>query len=107
MLKNIYSPTSETGDEILEELLATDAVRIERIVSTGQSTPPGEWYDQENDEWVVLLSGRAQLLFENDGRTVEMCPGDYVHIPAHIRHRVEWTDPDERSIWLAIHFRSP
>ena len=106
MVKNIYSPSPESDGEILEELLATDSVKIERIVSTGQTTPPGEWYDQEKDEWVVLLSGHARLLYESDRRMVELRPGDYVHIPAHARHRVEWTAPDQKSIWLAIHFQA-
>ena len=77
----------------------------ERIVLRGQATPPGQWYDQDRDEWVLLLRGRAGLLIE--GREVwEMRPGDYVLLPAHVRHRVEWTDGHEDTIWLAIHYSS-
>jgi cupin 2 domain-containing protein len=86
-------------------LLATSALRLERIVSDGHATPPGEWYDQERDEWVVLLQGGAGLRFEGEDRVLVMQPGDYVLIPAHRRHRVEWTEGAQKSIWLALHFR--
>ena len=66
-------------------------------------SPQGFWYDQEQHEWVVVLSGAAQLRFE-DGETIDMKPGDHVNIPAHRRHRVEWTTPDEPTVWLAIHY---
>ena len=77
--------------------------RVERIVSTGQATPPGEWYDQDGDEWVVLLSGAAGLLFEGEAAARPLEPGDWVLIPAHARHRVEWTAADEPTVWLAVH----
>ncbi len=82
-----------------------DRVRIERIVSLGHETPAGTWYDQETHEWVVLLSGRARLRFDDPPEIVVLAPGDHVHIPAHRRHRVEWTDPAEPSVWLAVHYR--
>jgi cupin 2 domain-containing protein len=77
--------------------------RIERIVSTGQASPPGSWYDQDWTEWVVVLTGSAGLLIEGDGGPRILAPGDYVEIPPHVRHRVEWTDADEPTVWLAVH----
>jgi cupin 2 domain-containing protein len=94
---------TSTTEEIFEDLLNTSHFKLERIISTGQATPAGEWYDQEQDEWVILLSGSAGLLFENE--TVQVLqPGDYVHIPAHLRHRVEWTDDSQPTVWLALHY---
>jgi cupin 2 domain-containing protein len=81
-----------TVEEIFETLLKTDHFKLERIISSGQATPPGEWYDQDANEWVILLSGSAGLLFEGNEEVLVMRPGDYVHIPAHRRHQVEWTD---------------
>ena len=96
-------PEPSSG-EVFERLLETPAFRLERIVSTGQQTPPGEWYDQDRPEWVVLLSGSARLRFEDPAQLIEMSPGQWVHIPAHSRHRVEWTDPNVESIWIALHY---
>ena len=90
--------------EQLTDLLAAPGLRLERIVSLGQATPPGEWLDQERAEWVILLRGAAKLLFQGEGGARELQPGDYVTIPAHCRHRVEWTSPDEPTIWLALHY---
>lgn len=86
--------------ELLQTLLERPGLRIERIVSQGHASPPDFWYDQEEHEWVLLLQGAARVQFED--RTVELSPGDYIHIPAHQRHRVAWTTPDEATIWLAI-----
>lgn len=91
-------------DEHLTTLLAAGNVRIERIVSHGHASPDGFWYDQDQHEWVVLLKGAARLKFEDE--TLEMRPGDSVNIPAHRKHRVEWTTPDEPTIWLAVHYES-
>ena len=91
--------------ELIEVLSAADTVRIERIVSTGHASPDGFWYDQETDEWVLLLRGAARLQFEGDETAIAMKPGDYLQIRAHTRHRVEWTDPQQPTIWLAVHFR--
>lgn len=77
--------------------------RIERIVSPGQASPPGFWYDQEQVEWVVLLSGSAGLLLEGESEPRVLRPGDYVEIPARQKHRVEWTDPKEATVWLTVH----
>ncbi len=88
--------------EIFEPLLETDQILIERIISTGQTTPEGEWYDQPRDEWVLLLQGEAQLMYE-DGMSIDLKTGDYLLIPAHRKHRVSYTSSDPACIWLAIH----
>jgi cupin 2 domain-containing protein len=90
--------------ELLTTLLEATNVRIERIVSHGHASPEGFWYDQDQHEWVIVLKGAARLQFEDDKRQVEMKPGDFMNIPAHRRHRVEWTTPDEPTIWLAVHY---
>jgi cupin 2 domain-containing protein len=95
---------SETVDEEFTELLAAEGLRIERIVSTGQASPPGFWYDQAWSEWVLVLSGSAGLLLEDEPTPRELRRGDYLLIPAGRRHRVEWTDATEPTIWLAVHF---
>jgi len=91
------------ADEEITTLLASAGLRIERIVSRGQASPPGFWYDQPQAEWVIVLAGRAELRFDDGGTTTRMEPGDWLHIPAHRRHRVEWTDPAQATIWLAVH----
>jgi cupin 2 domain-containing protein len=104
-LQNILSDIpSNLPDELFETLVKSDQVRIERIVSHGHSSPDGFWYDQEQQEFVVLLKGAARLRLEGDDDPVEMRPGDFIDIPAHRKHRVEWTTPDEPTIWLAVHF---
>jgi len=90
-------------NELITTLLESANVRVERIISHGHASPEGSWYDQDHHEWVVLLKGAARLRFE-DGE-LEMKAGDFVDIPAHRRHRVEWTTPDEATIWLAVHYR--
>jgi cupin 2 domain-containing protein len=90
--------------ESVEKLASGPGVRIERIVSRGQASPEGFWYDQEEREWVVVVSGRAALRFEGDADDVVLTPGDHVDIPAHRRHRVQWTAPDEDTIWLAVFY---
>ena len=92
-------------EEQIVELLSAPNVRIERIVSTGHATPPGIWYDQDRAEWVLLLAGSAELIFEGDIVPILLEPGSYLHIPAHTRHRVAWTDPSKPTVWLAIHYR--
>ena len=89
--------------EQFDLLLQTGACRLERIVSSGHATPPGEWYDQDKDEWVALLQGRAELRFADEDTAQSLHPGDHVWIPAHRRHRVEWTSNDPPAIWLALH----
>lgn len=95
---------SELPDEFLQPLVQTGGLRIERIISRGHSSPPDFWYDQEQEEWVVLVAGGATLRFEQPARIVELQPGDYVRIPAHCRHRVERTSTDPDAVWLAVHY---
>jgi len=95
-------PAQLAQEEITTLMSATD-LRIERIVSRGQSSPPGFWYDQPQAEWVIVLTGSALVMFEGDSAPMRMEPGDHVHIPAHRRHRVEWTDPAQATVWLAVH----
>jgi cupin 2 domain-containing protein len=98
---------SKQAEEQIERLIAGPNLRIERIVSTGQASPPGFWYDQPEDEFVVLLAGAARLSFEADGLVLDLRPGDWIEIPAHARHRVEWTQADPPTVWLAILFPLP
>lgn len=104
---NLFSalPTAPAATEEFASLLEKIGLRIERIVSTGQASSPGFWYDQPEDEWVVLLSGAAGLRFESEVEARDLKPGDWLHIPAHVRHRVEWTDAAQPSVWLAVHFK--
>lgn len=88
--------------EVFCTLIDSANVRIERIVSHGHASPDGFWYDQNEHEWVIVLKGAARLRFEDE--LVEMAPGDFVNIPAHRRHRVEWTTPHEPTIWLAVFY---
>lgn len=90
--------------ELVETLVDARAVKIERIVSMAHSTPAGEWYDQESGEFVLVLRGRAGLRFEHQPTATLLGPGDWVTIPAHHRHRVEWTDPAQPTIWLTVHY---
>ncbi len=104
-IKNIFLDLPEVMiEEMSETILDSLDFRLERIISSGQMTLPGEWYNQNTNEWVILLSGSAGLLFEGEREACVMLPGDYVHIPAHRRHRVEWTDPEQKTVWLALHY---
>jgi len=91
-------------EESFERILESSSVQIERIISKGHKSPNGFWYDQDHHEWVVVLQGAARLAFEANDKLVELKPGDYVNIPAHHRHRVEWTSREELTIWLAVHY---
>lgn len=105
--RNLYTalPSGGTTQERFDTLLDRPGVRIERIVSTGQASPPGFWYDQPDDEWVILLSGSAGLRFEDELEGYTLQPGDWLMIPAGRKHRVEWTDTGQPSVWLAVHFK--
>jgi cupin 2 domain-containing protein len=106
-LRNLFTEIpSELPEELVQTLLRAPGLRIERIVSLGHASPEGFWYDQENGEWVALLAGAARLRFEG-GESIELRPGAFVNIPAHARHRVEWTSPDGPTVWLAIHYDAP
>src|SRR5262249_62393912 len=94
---------ADLAEELIEVLLRAPGLRMERIVSWGHTSPEGSWYDQEAHECVLLLQGAARLTFEG-GEPLDLRPGAFVNIPAHVRHRVEWTDPERPTIWLAIHY---
>jgi cupin 2 domain-containing protein len=96
---------AELPDELLEEILTGNTFRMERIVSRGHSSPTGFWYDQEENEWVILLQGSANLHFAGKEELVVLKPGDYIRIPRHCRHRVEWTDPACETVWLAVYHK--
>lgn len=102
---NLFSPLpSAIPDEVFEAVVQTEHFTLERIVSAGHATPAGEWYDQDT-HGVILLKGRAGLRFEQETAVHELQPGDHVLIPAHCRHRVEWTAPSQQTVWLALHYR--
>ena len=86
-----------------EVLIQGNNCRVERIVSTGQTTPAEQWYDQEQDEWVALLTGHAELTWA-DGSTTPLNPGDWLLIPAHVRHRVNYTSTEPACVWVAFYF---
>lgn len=103
---NLFSPCPNASEhEVTAILLDRPHVRLERIVSFGQSTPEGTWCDQDEDEWVVLLSGSAGLDIEGEPKTRVLRPGDYVLLPARTRHRVAWTDRLHQTVWLACHLK--
>ncbi|WAR45574.1 cupin domain-containing protein [Methylomonas rapida] len=93
-------------EELCQTLFRNPTVRIERILSLGHQTPAGAWYDQAESEWVILLQGQARISFA-DAEPVDLKPGDYLLIPAHCKHRVDWTASDQVSIWLAVHALEP
>ncbi|MHB0956912.1 MAG: cupin domain-containing protein [Pirellulaceae bacterium] len=104
-LNNVFADLpGPLPDELCTTLLEAAHVRIERIVSHGHASTDGFWYDQDQHEWVLVLSGAARLRFENGEQVVAMKPGDFLNIPAHQRHRVEWTTPEEPTVWLAVHY---
>ena len=104
-IRNILAglPPALSG-EAFDTIAESGSVRIERIVSNGQATPEGEWYDQEQDEWVLVLAGSAGLLFAGAQEPQRLDAGDHILIPAGCRHRVAWTDPAVKTVWLAVHF---
>ena len=98
----LYDFPTELSQELFSTVFASPNVRIERIVSHGHASPPGFWYDQDEAEWVMVLSGAARLQIEGAESAIELRPGDHVNIPAHQRHRVEWTTPGEPTVWLVV-----
>ncbi len=101
IFKNIPAALPE---ELIDIISSKNNVKIERIVSRGHSSPDAFWYDQQQDEYVILLKGKAGLLFYDRADVVVLGPGDYINIPAHVKHRVEWTSRDEETVWLAVHY---
>ncbi len=101
-LKNIFDDFSKKDDkEFIEEILSAKNFKLERIISEGHTSPPNFWYDQDKNEFVLLLKGKAKLSFD-DGEKIELNPGDYMIINAHQKHRVDWTDPDQKTFLLTI-----
>ena len=104
MTTNLFTDLpANLPDELITTLLKAANIRIERMVSHGHVSPEGFWYDQDEHEWVIVLKGAATLRFEDCSQ--DMKPGDFVNIPAHTKHRVEWTTPDEPTIWLAVFYK--
>ena len=102
---NIYNGAAgRTPEEQFEELAAGNGVRIERIVSDGHASSEGFWYDQDRNEWVLLLQGSAGLGIEGSEGEIVLWPGDWIDIPAHVRHRVAWTDKKQKTVWLAVFY---
>jgi cupin 2 domain-containing protein len=103
MINLLTQIPDKRADEVVELIVRTNDVRIERIVSQGHTSPAEGWYDQAEDEWVMVLKGAGKILFE-DGRELLLVAGDHLHIAAHQKHRVAWTDPGTETIWLAVFF---
>jgi len=101
ILKNI---PENLPKELVNTLAEGKNFRLERIVSKGYSSPKGFWYDQDENEFVLLLKGEAEVLFEDDAKPVRLAEGDYINIPAHKKHRVEWTEPEIETVWLALFY---
>lgn len=106
MPSNIFSalPRSTGDQEQFSALLNRPGVRIERIVSTGQCSPPGFWYDQDEGEWVIVLQGEAHLLLAGEAEPRILRAGDYLDLPPHCRHRVAWTTAEAPTVWLAVFY---
>ena len=105
---NLVQPvglTSGAPDELTQIIAFSASVRIERIVSRGHASPPGFWYDQDEAEWVAVLTGEALLRWQHDDSCQRLKPGDHVHIPPHAKHRVDWTAPDVETVWLAVFYK--
>jgi len=97
-------PSAPQAEEQFRELLTRPGLKIERIVSTGQNSPEGFWYDQPQDEWVLLVEGEAELELAGESTPRHLKPGDFLYLPAGLRHRVSRTAKDKTTIWLAIHY---
>jgi cupin 2 domain-containing protein len=98
-------PERPLANEVADILVERALLRIERIVSTGQAMPDGQWYDQDTDEWVLLVAGAARLRIDGEDRDRALAEGDWLLIPAHCRHRVTWTQAEPPTVWLAVHFQ--
>jgi len=103
-MNNIFDAIpDDVKNEIFNPLVDTNKIKIERIISKGHSSPESGWYDQDKNEWVLILKGEAILLFDDDS-SIKLKTGDFINIAAHKKHRVEWTRPDSETIWLAVHY---
>lgn len=104
-MKNLLADLpDDMSEEVFTTLVENENVIIERIVSLGHTSPEEGWYDQERNEWVMVLQGRAEIAFL-DGPTQPLETGDHLLIPAHKKHRVRWTDPQLKTVWLAVHYK--
>ena len=104
-IKNIFSALPENPSlEVFETIISNNKIKLERIVSNGYSSPERFWYDQEENEWVLILKGRAGIKFIDSKDEVILKAGDFLDIPAHVKHRVEWTSSNEETIWLALFY---
>ncbi|AOY90673.1 cupin [Cupriavidus sp. USMAA2-4] len=92
------------ADEVFTALLERRGLKIERIVSNGQASPPGFWYDSQQEEWVLLLEGSAAVQIEGEAAPRLLQPGTWLRLPAHCRHRVAWTEAGRPTVWLAVHY---
>ncbi|MGP8331914.1 MAG: cupin domain-containing protein [Methanosarcinaceae archaeon] len=101
LFDNIHS---DQPDEVFETLCSSDTVKIERIISRGHSSPEGFWYDQTKNEFVLVVQGSARVSIQGEENSIIVATGEYLNIRAHVKHRVEWTDPDINTIWLAVHY---
>ena len=105
-MKNLFADIPEKlKEEFNETVFQASGLRIKRIVSCGHCSPEGFWYDQDDNEWVILLKGSAGIRFEGREDVLRLKPGDHIRIDRHQRHRVEWTDPDQETVWLAVHYK--
>ena len=103
-MNNIFDAIPDNLEtEVFNTLIDSNGVKIERIVSKGHKSPESGWYDQDVNEWVLVLKGEATLLF-SDGSSIKMKTGDFIDIPAHKKHKVEWTDPKIETTWLAVYY---
>lgn len=105
-LSNLFAqlPALPQAEEQFDTLLSRPGLKIERIVSTGQASPPGFWYEQPQAEWVLLLQGEAWLEIAGAATPHHLSPGDFLFLPPRLRHRVAATAAENTTVWLAIHF---
>ncbi len=104
-IKNIFSDIpKDLSKEIFEQIIAVDKIKIERIISKGHSAPDNKWYNQKRSEFVIILKGNAELLFEKNNKIIKMKKGDYINILKHVKHRVIKTNPEKETIWLAVFY---
>ncbi|MCH6565210.1 MAG: cupin domain-containing protein [Proteobacteria bacterium] len=102
---NLFESLPEDiSKEVFSEIIQGENIRIERIISKGHSSPEAGWYDQDDNEWVIVLKGEAKLSFENND-DVHLVSGSHLNIPAHTKHKVTWTKPNTETIWLAVHYK--
>jgi len=103
---NLFSQLPEAKNkEVFTILNKGRNFRIERIVSKGQATPKDTWCCEKTAEWVMVLRGKASLLFKGYKKEFILKAGDYVFIPPNTHHRVDWTHPNKKTLWLAVYLK--